>query len=79
MRCKFNSSDPLACIQQFCIYVCLFVCLSICFGFFFSECLGPKEKWQHSRQLLGELKQDMSNVLPPGNVHEYLVPWTEKG
>uniref|UniRef100_K1Q937 Uncharacterized protein n=1 Tax=Magallana gigas TaxID=29159 RepID=K1Q937_MAGGI len=43
------------------------------------ECLGPVEKWQNSRQLLGKLKQKMSDILPTSNVQEYNVSWAEKG
>ncbi|XP_048740917.2 NACHT and WD repeat domain-containing protein 2-like [Ostrea edulis] len=45
----------------------------------FMECLGPEEKWQNTRKLLKHLKQNMENVLPMNNVHEYTIPWSEKG
>ncbi|XP_062607183.1 uncharacterized protein LOC134268973 [Saccostrea cucullata] len=43
------------------------------------ECLGQEEKWQNSRRLLNNLKQKMVDSLPSDNIHEYVIPWTEKG
>ncbi|XP_061179023.1 NACHT and WD repeat domain-containing protein 2-like [Saccostrea echinata] len=43
------------------------------------ECLGQEKKWQNSRRLLNNLKQKMMDSLPSDNIHEYIIPWTEKG
>lgn len=53
--------------------------LKLIFCLLLLECLGPVEKWKNSRQLLGKLKQKMSDILPTSNVQEYKVSWAEKG